>query len=199
MNPKFRIIAIYAVALILIISVGFLLFKTQNKSPVSKVNEHPSEDLDAMVGKQFPHVTLYDKSGTPFSVSVLKGKNVILFFNEGIMCYPACWDQISALATDPRFNNSDTMAISVVTDRPQDWASAAQKSPDIAKAMFLYDQNGDASRQLGLLSLPSSMHAGVMPGHTYIVLDKEGVVRYVFDDPHMGNNNQLLADKIKSF
>ena len=49
---------------------------------------------------------------------------------------------------------------------------------------------------LQLLSLPSSMHKGQLPGHTYVVIDKEGIVRYVKDDVSMAVRNQELIAEI---
>ena len=45
--------------------------------------------------------------------------------------------------------------------------------------------------------MASSMHKGSLPGHTYIVLDKDAVVRYVFDDPNMAIANDMLFGKIE--
>ena len=42
------------------------------------------------------------------------------------------------------------------------------------------------------------MHPGSLPGHTYVVIDKKGIVRYIFDDPNMGiRNDQLVAEITK--
>jgi len=115
------------------------------------------------------------------------------------MCYPACWNQITSFAVDPRFNGSDTVAISVVVDSPQDWQQAITKMPELAKATTLFDKNANTSRTLGLLSAGSSMHAGQLPGHSYVLVDTLGIVREVFDDPNMGINNDKIMEKISKF
>ncbi|MDP2933816.1 MAG: hypothetical protein Q8N81_06860, partial [bacterium] len=97
------------------------------------------------------------------------------------------------------FNTDNTAALSVVVDSARDWEKAITKMPKLANATTLFDTGAAASRQLGLLYLPSSMHKGSLPGHTYIVLDKKGIVRYVLDDPNMALSNELLVKKIAQF
>lgn len=151
-----------------------------------------------LVGKDISSFQLMDKDLKPYPLSNLKGRYVVLFFNEGLMCYPACWNQVAAFGLDQRFNSDNVVAISVVVDSPQDWMQAQQKMPDLAKATLLFDSNGSVSRQLGLTTLASSMHRGSLPGHTYVILDKEGVIRYVFDDPTMAIGNDKMYREISS-
>lgn len=148
-----------------------------------------------LVGKPIPAFSLRDRNGTEYSADNLKGKKVVLFFNEGIMCYPACWNQMVALATDPRFGGSDIAALSVVIDQPSDWQSAIQKMPDLGKAIVLFDSGKSVSQSFGMLTVPSSMHYGSYPGHSFVLVDKQGIVRSAFDDPNMGiDNDRVFAE-----
>lgn len=153
--------------------------------------------LDALVGKPAPDFSLADKDGKIYSKDSLKNKKVILFFNEGLMCYPACWEQIVQLASDSRLNNEDTVVLSVVVDSAKDWQSAVKKMPELSKATVVFDTNKQVSNKLGALTTPSSMHFGSLPGHSYIVIDKEGIVRHVYDDPRMAIHNNQLIDELK--
>lgn len=195
-NNKKSVIVMIFVALF-VMFVGWALYKSGN-SPASG-SQTSAGDLNSFVGKPMPSGQLFDKDGKPYSLDSLKGKNVVLFFNEGVMCYPACWNQVAQLGTDSRFNNQDTVAFSVVTDQPGQWQSALVKMPDLAKATILFDQGGAVSRSMGLLTVPSSMHKGSNPGHTYIVLDKQGIVRFVYDDPGMTINNDMISQKMAEF
>ncbi|MEK7213083.1 MAG: redoxin domain-containing protein [Patescibacteria group bacterium] len=154
--------------------------------------------LEALVGQVVPDFALTDRDGKTYSRENLKGKNVVLFFNEGLMCYPACWDQIAQLASDGRLNNKDTVVLSVVVDPVKDWQSAVDKMPELAKATVVFDTDREVSNKFGVLTTPSSMHYGSLPGHSYVVIDKEGIVRHVYDDPRMAiHNNQLLDELAK--
>lgn len=154
--------------------------------------------LSSLADKQAPNFSLVDRDGNIYSSDTLAGKNVVLFFNEGLMCYPACWNQIAALAKDERFKNNDTVALSIVVDSKEDWQQAVDQMPELAQATVVFDNGAAVSRKFNVLSTPSSMHPGSLPGHTYVLIDKEGVVRYVFDDPNMGiRNDQLITEIAK--
>lgn len=205
-STKSIVLTIIATALV----VGGLWYLTTKSSPQNQAQSATgdgmhggpsiaanSEALDSLVGKPMPDIQLADKDGKVFTVADLKGKDTVLFFNEGLMCYPACWNQMAAFGSDERFNSAQIQAISVVVDSAKDWKTAIAKMPQLAKATTMFDANANASRRLGLLTTNSSMHRGALPGHTYIVLDKDSVVRYVFDDPNMAIANDMLFGKIE--
>jgi peroxiredoxin Q/BCP len=170
-----------------------------NSSKNIEKKEEATVVSNNLVGKPMPSVQLMDKDSKAYQMENLRGKNVVLFFNEGLMCYPACWNQIAAFGADPRFNSPETVAMSVVVDSPRDWQQAIAKMPELAKSTTLFDTNANTSRALGLLSAGSSMHAGQLPGHSYILIDKDGIVREVFDDPNMGIGNDKIMEKILKF
>lgn len=158
-------------------------------------------DLNILVGKSVPNFSLSDRNGKVYSPDNLKGKNIVLFFNEGLMCYPACWNQIVAFAKDKRFDGEDISVLSVVVDPKEKWQSAIDKMPALAEATVVFDTSTAFSKSLSMLNTASSMHFGSLPGHTYVVIDKAGIIRHVFDDPNMAiHNEQLMAEiaKLKS-
>ncbi len=112
------------------------------------------------------------------------------------MCYPACWNQIVSLAKDERFENTDTVVLSVVVDPPGEWQEAVKQMPELAEATVVFDKDAEVSKKFSMLKTASSMHYGSLPGHTYVVIDEEGIIRYVFDDPNMGIRNDQLATEI---
>jgi len=210
-NKKSSVISIIIVSVV-VLSLGYFLFKTspqnpkqnQNLDAVSTDNMHGqstmatnSDALNSLIGKPMPDIQLTDKDGKIYTAVDFKGKNTVLFFNEGLMCYPACWNQMAAFGSDARFNSAQIQAISIVVDSASDWQRAIDKMPELAKVATMFDANAKASQQLGILTTASSMHTGSLPGHTYIVLDKEVIVRYVFDDPNMAIANDMLFGKIE--
>lgn len=208
MNKKNNVTTVI-IAIVIVAAIGLLIWgDSKNKTGApAVVDQHgmpiaattvatPSTArLNELVNKPSPDFTLADKDGKTYSLRELRGKNIILFFNEGLMCYPACWSQIVALSKDEQFKNEDTVVLSVVVDSPQDWQQAVNKMPELAQATVVFDNGASVSKAFGVLSLPSSMHPGSFPGHTYVLIDKKGAVRYVFDDPNMGiRNDQLVAE-----
>src|SRR3989338_166770 len=152
-----------------------------------------------LLDKEAPDFTLENYEGKKVNLKSLRGKSVILFFSEGLMCYPACWDQIAAFGKDQKLNNENTVTLTIVNDRRADWKSALKKMPELATAQVLFDTDRSASVAYGVLSLPSSMHRGQLAGHTYVVIDKEGIVRFVKDDPQMAIRNQELLGEVSKF
>ena len=159
---------------------------------ISRSSAGPVSDIQALVGKPAPQFSLQDVRGDTYTTDSLKGKNVVLFFNEGIMCYPACWNQMAAL---PELDSSDTVALSVVIDHPSEWMSAIRQMPQLASATVLFDTDKSVSNEYGMLTVNSSMHYGSYPGHTFVVIDKQGIVRWVYDDPAMGIDNEKIASE----
>lgn len=154
-----------------------------------------SSIFDGLVGQAAPDFTLESYDGKKYSLSSLKGKNVLLFFNEGLMCYPACWNQIAAFGSDSEFSQKNTDVLNITVDPKGDWQQAITKMPELAKATVLFDSDRAVSNAYGVLSLTSSMHRGQFPGHTYIIVDKEGIVRFAKDDSQMAvRNKELLAE-----
>jgi peroxiredoxin Q/BCP len=209
-NKNSSIVTIVVVAIV-VLMFGYFLFKSspdnpqknQNSNATNTDNMHGgsqmavnSDALNALVGNPAPDIQLSDKDGKIYTALDFKGKNTVLFFNEGLMCYPACWNQMAAFGSDARFNSDQIQAISVVVDSATDWETAIAKMPQLAKATTMFDTNANTSRKLSILTTASSMHRGSLPGHTYIVIDKEGIIRYVFDDPNMAIANDMLFTKI---
>lgn len=178
------------------IFLALVLFGGQKGSSSKTTTQSPSGTLASMVGKPAPNFTLQTIDGKSYSLSSLRGKKVILFFNEGIMCYPACWNQMAALGSDQQLNNDNVVTASIVPDGKDEWAQAVRKMPELGKETILLDTDTAVSRQYGMVNLASSMHKGMKPGHTYIIIDTNGVVRYTKDDTSMGINNGMLNAEV---
>ena len=153
-----------------------------------------SNVFDSLLGKPAPDFSLEGYDGKNYKLSDLKGKNVILFFNEGLMCYPACWNQIVAFGKDDKLTEK-AVVLNITTDSKDRWKEAINKMPDLSVATVLFDTTRNVSSTYGVLKLESSMHRGQFPGHTYILIDKEGTVRFIKDDVQMAiRNGELIAE-----
>lgn len=147
-----------------------------------------------LAGKTAPDFTLEGYDGKKITLSELKGKNVILFFNEGLMCYPACWNQIAAFGKDTELAKK-AVILNITADPKNNWKQAIDKMPELTQAMVLFDSNRQVSQTYGVLTLPSSMHKGQFPGHSYVLINKEGIIKFVRDDVSMAvRNNELSAE-----
>ncbi len=182
--------------LILVLIAGLMFAAAQFTSGGQKKETNAKGPLDAMVGRPAPEFSLSSYDGKQFILSQQRGKKVILFFNEGIMCYPACWNQMAALG-DPKLNSEQVISASIVADKADEWMQAVKKMPELGRGTILLDTDKQVSQMYDMMNLPSSMHRGSLAGHTYLIIDKEGIVRYTFDDPSMGIQNDILISELE--
>lgn len=182
---------------VLVIVGGFAKerFNRNNNKSAANGNAKNNISMQSLIGKAAPAFILADRQGKIYTNENLKGEKVVLFFNEGLACYPACWNQMKELSSDNRLNTGDTVILSVVMDPKESWKNAVLKAPELAAINVSFDEGGLASKAFGIISAPSSMHEGT-PGHSYVIIDKDGFVRYALDDPKMGINNGELYSQL---
>lgn len=185
---------------ILVIAIGGLILFVGNKKP-SEIKDTTDSvakekiNFKEAVGQKAPDFELESIDGKTIKLSDYLGKNVVLFFNEGSMCYPACWNQMAELGNDSRFDTENITALSIVTDPRDQWLDIVSKSTNLTKAKIIFDTNRSVSKTYDVLNLASSMHRGSLPGHTYFIIDKNGVIRFTMDDPNMAlANDKLIAE-----
>lgn len=194
------------VALILLFSKPTQVAQTTQpaiqKAPADSMADHHGGGapvdatlFNSLVGKAAPDFTLESYDGKKITLSEYKGKNVILFFNEGLMCYPSCWNQIVAFGKDTQLQLK-AVVLNITVDPKNDWQEAINKMPELALSTVVFDTGREVSQKYGVLTLPSSMHKGQFPGHSYVVIDKEGMVKFVRDDASMAVRNNELALEI---
>jgi peroxiredoxin Q/BCP len=158
--------------------------------------QQPSAPTATQIGTPAPAFGERDVvTGNTISSESLRGKNVLLFFSEGVMCQ-ACFEQIQALeARAADLKQRGLVLVNVTTDRAADARQAAQTyritTPLVA------DENRDMSGAYDVLG--QGMHPNTA-GHTFILVDGKGVIRWRRDyglgsDPTMYvKPDRLLAD-----
>lgn len=189
-NIAIGTLVLVAIVMVVRISGGGRMEEAEKKSGVSV------ESFENMEGKKMPEFSFKDIEGNVVSSESLMGKKYALFFNEGLMCYPACWNQMLEFAKDERFKSDDMKVLSVVVDPREGWKKAIEKKPEMGTINIMFDSSSALSRKLKLVNAKSSMHPGTYPGHTYMIVDKEGIVRFVLDDPNMALNNNVIYSKL---
>lgn len=173
--------------------IGLVAFNGTGRKTQDKTSDAPATSLSSLVGKPAPYFTLQSYDGKSYELNQFRGKKVVLFFNEGITCYPACWNQMVALGKDPKLNSAETITLSIVPDTKSEWVEAIRKMPELGAETILLDTGMAVSNKYGVLNLGSPMHRGSKPGHTYIIVDAQGIIRYTKDDANMGVNNDVLV------
>ncbi|MDP2721019.1 MAG: redoxin domain-containing protein [bacterium] len=147
------------------------------------------------LGDQAPDFTLPATNGSTVSLSQYKGKNVLLYFQEGVMCQP-CWKQIGTMQKNSdKFKAVETEVIAIGVDTTADWGPIL-RAEGITTIPVLVDFDRKVSKAYGVLSLPSQMHSD-RPGHTFVLVDKNGKIAWIADYPTMRSTEQEILDYIK--
>jgi peroxiredoxin len=129
-------------------------------------------------GEPAPPLALASASGGSFDLASLRGKTVLLYFQEGLTCQP-CWDQLKDIeAKWPEFRAAGIETIATITTDPVD---------------NLKQKVGDEGLTTPVLSDPKlavskAYHAnsyGMMGdsrnGHTFIVVGGDGRILWRAD------------------
>jgi len=127
-----------------------------------------------------PDFALTDTNGAPVRLADYRGRNVVLYFNEGAGCQ-SCLYQMAAIE-----GNAAQFAAANITVLPIVMNTAEQIKADMAangvRTPFLIDTGGTVSKAYGTLG--KGMHPG-LPGHSFVLIDANGVQRWYGEYPSM--------------
>ena len=130
-------------------------------------------------GEPAPPIELASTTGKTFDLGAYRGKeNVLLYFQEGLMCQP-CWDQIVAIERDlPKFKALGVGPIVSITGDPlhlldQKVADEGIQSRVLADPGYKVSDAYDA-RSHGMMG-------GQMAGHSFILVGKDGRIMWRAD------------------
>jgi len=142
------------------------------------------------LGNKAPDFELESTSGGKFKLSDLKGKNVLLNFY--ILDFnPACIKGLQASASNnySLFKSENTEVAGISTN-----ITFSQKAfVDIAKINLplLSDRNGKVMREYGVYD-----ESRRLAKRAYVIIDKDGVVRYINIRPTYTENDLLPTEEL---
>lgn len=151
-----------------------------------------SQTTSATTSRPAPDFTLTTTADTTITLSGLRGKPVLLYFNEGAGC-GACIMQMAEIEKHKaEFDAAGLTVLPIVMN------SKADISADMARygvtTPFLLD-DGTASKAYGTLG--KGMHAD-LPGHSFVLIDANGVQRWYGEYPSMWLDPAELLTQITS-
>lgn len=137
-----------------------------------------------------PTFTLASTAGAPVSLADYRGRDVLLYFNEGVGC-DACFYQMAELE-----QNAGQLAEAGVTVLPIVANTAEQTRAELSRfgirTPYLIDEGTRVSQAFGMLG--QGMHAN-LPGHGFVLVDGSGQIRWKMEYPSMYvSTMDLLAD-----
>lgn len=170
---------------------------TNSAAPDSMADHHGGGGNKKFVplasGTVAPDFSLPSTSGRTISLADYKGKNIFLFFNEGVMCAP-CWQEVSRLERFKEdFDTRNAVIIPISVDDQKTW------DPILAEEKIttpiLIDANRKVTTLYKALGTPSSMHDD-RAGHTYIHITPDGKIHSSSDFPNMNVPTNVLLSHL---
>lgn len=142
-------------------------------------------------GDVAPDFSLANADGTPFHFADMHGKQVLLYFHEGLGCDP-CWRQIDAIQADlARFKALGIYEIVAISADPA--AAQVQRAQRTNITIpTLADPDRTVSGAYGTLGY--GMMSGALPGHTFILVGPDGRIRWRADYGGAPNYTMFVAD-----
>ncbi len=161
-------LAAWAVGLVLvagIITAGLLSSKPQ--------------DQTAGTPTPAPTFTLTDTTGDRVDLAAFRGRNVILYFSEGAGCQ-SCLLQMAQIENKQAEFDAANITVLPIVMNTKDQITADMAANNV-KTPFLLD-DGTVSTEYGTIG--RGMHAG-LPGHSFVVIDTNGMQRWYGEYPSM--------------
>lgn len=148
------------------------------------------ESSDAI--RTAPEFTLTDTGGSEHTLAQHRGENVLLYFSEGAGCQ-SCIVQMGEIEKQAAaFEKLDVTVLPIVMNTREQ--ITADMTGSGVTTPFLLD-DGTVSEAYGTLG--KGMHAG-LPGHSFVLIDRQGRQRWYGEYPSMWLAPQDLLDEIRS-
>ncbi|MGH8629856.1 MAG: peroxiredoxin family protein [Burkholderiales bacterium] len=129
-------------------------------------------------GASAPPIRLPSTAGGTFDLGSLRGRRVLVYFQEGIMCQP-CWDQLKDIESNiERFRALGIEAVVTITTDPID-ALKQKAAIERLSTPVLSDPDLRVSKAYDTNSY--GMMGRSRNGHTFIVLDRDGRILWRAD------------------
>ena len=137
------------------------------------------QDQTAATPTPAPPFTLTDTTGATVDLAALRGRNVILYFSEGAGCQSCLLQMAQIEAQQAKFDEANITVLPIVMNTRDQ--ITADMSANNVKTPFLLD-DGTVSTEYGTIG--RGMHAG-LPGHSFVVIDSQGMQRWYGEYPSM--------------
>ncbi|MGI0008311.1 MAG: peroxiredoxin family protein [Nitrosopumilaceae archaeon] len=161
---------VYAIAVMAIVGITAAIFAISQQSQ-TKAESNSPYSISSSPSLAAPAFALPSTTGNKISLSDYAGKkNVLLYFQEGVMCAP-CWKQIEDIQKG--YDLFKSLDIEVVTITVDPLNALIKESNKRAITLPVLD-DGDLTISKAYGVLDYSMHPGSRPGHTFILVGKDG-------------------------
>lgn len=139
-----------------------------------------------------PDFTLTDTSGVQHTLAEHRGENVLLYFSEGAGCQ-SCLVQMGEIEKQAAAFEKLGVTVLPIVMNTREQITADMTASGVTTPFLLDD--GTVSEAYGTLG--KGMHAG-LPGHSFVLIDRQGRQRWYGEYPSMWLAPQDLLDEIRS-
>ena len=138
------------------------------------------QPADSTLGWPAPGFALASTDGSTVSLADHRGHDVLLYFSEGVGCDACFYQQATIEAEQERFADAGLQVIPVVMNA----------APDVRRELdrfglttpFLIDPDGSVSASYDTIGRG---HHADLPGHSFVLVDGSGTMRWRLDEPAM--------------
>jgi len=142
------------------------------------------------IGPQAPTFSLPSTGGGSVSLADFRGKDVLLYFSEGVGC-DTCFYQMRDLEQNATKLSADGLTVLPIVVNPADQVRSELNRFGL-RTPFLIDSDKSVSDAYDVLG--TGMHEN-LPGHSFILVDGTGRIAWRGDYPSMFvTTDQLLSD-----
>ena len=167
---KRRVISLAGWAVGLLLAAGIITAGLLSSKP---------QDQTAGTPTPAPTFTLSDTTGASVDLAGFRGRNVILYFSEGAGCQSCLLQMAQIEAQQEAFDSANITVLPIVMNT-RDQITADMAANNVTTPFLLDD--GTVSTAYGTIG--RGMHAG-LPGHSFVVIDTNGMQRWYGEYPSM--------------
>lgn len=136
------------------------------------------------VGEPAPDFTLPSTAGKPVTLSAFRGERNVLLAFFPLAFTSTCTGQMCSFSEDyDRFGSFDTVVLPISCDAVP--SLKVFKATEGLSVDFLSDWFREVSRTYGVL-----IEAKGYPARAYVLIDKEGTVRWTFREAELGHRRE---------
>ena len=162
-----------------VLGVLFAIFRSNNNSGTSSAGGRSDYQVGSPgISEKAPGFDLPASTGGSISLQSLRGKSVLLFFQEGVGCQP-CWTQITDLeGAANAVHAAGIDEIVSITTQPVD--VVAQKARDVGiSTPVLSDTSLAVSK--AYQANQYGMMGDSMDGHSFVLVGPDGTIQWRAD------------------
>jgi peroxiredoxin len=181
-NIMIKITLFITLVVVLLFSIYFLTNASQNNAEKQSLevygDEYKYQIGSPGPGNKAPDFSLPNIDGEMVSLSSYQGENVLLYFQEGVMCQ-ACWTQLTDIENS--FEEFQALGINEIITITTDPVDSLKQKVAIEKLTtpVLSDQSVSVSKEY-TTNLYGMMNQNYN-GHTFILVGADGAIKWRAD------------------